>query len=140
MSERKQHVDEILFVTALMALASFSLYLWEKASGADIETARTVAVNALVVAEMFYLFNCRSLQGSILNREGFLGNTLALQVLGILLLLQMAFTYIPLLQGLFGTTAIDTDAWLRILGMGLLLLLIVEGEKALISRALKPGS
>ena len=130
----------ILFVTALMALASFSLYLWEKASGADIETARTVAVNALVVAEMFYLFNCRSLQGSILNREGFLGNTLALQVLGILLLLQLAFTYIPLLQSLFGTAAIDTDAWLRILGMGLLLLLIVEGEKALISRALKPGS
>ena len=130
----------ILFVTALMALASFSLYLWEKASGADIETARTVAVNALVVAEMFYLFNCRSLQGSILNREGFLGNTLALQVLGILLLLQLAFTYIPLLQGLFATAAIDTDAWLRILGMGLLLLLIVEGEKALISRALKPGS
>jgi len=127
-------VWRILFVTMLMAAASFGLYLWEKASGSDLVTARTVAVNALVMAEMFYLFNCRSLKGSILNREGFLGNTLALQVLGLLLLLQLAFTYIPLMQTLFQTAAIDAAAWLRILAAGVLLLLIVEGEKALISR------
>ncbi|MCO5760025.1 MAG: cation-transporting P-type ATPase [Chromatiaceae bacterium] len=127
-------VWRILFVTVLMATASFGLYLWEKASGSDLVTARTVAVNALVMAEMFYLFNCRSLQGSILNREGFLGNTLALQVLGLLLLLQLAFTYIPLMQTLFQTAALDGAAWLRILTAGVLLLLIVEGEKALISR------
>jgi magnesium-transporting ATPase (P-type) len=133
-------VWRILFVTVLMATASFGLYLYEKASGSDLVTARTVAVNALVMAEMFYLFNCRSLQGSILNREGFLGNTLALQVLGLLLLLQLAFTYVPLMQTLFQTAAIDASAWLRILAAGVLLLLIVEGEKALISRFRRPAA
>ncbi len=124
----------ILFVTLLMALASFGLFLWEEARGADVITARTLAVNALVVAEMFYLFNCRRLHGSILNREGLLGNRLALQAIAFLFLLQLGFTYLPLMQTLFHTAPIDLAAWLRILVAGVLLLLIVEGEKALIRR------
>ncbi|MGB4468478.1 MAG: cation-transporting P-type ATPase [Azovibrio sp.] len=119
------------FVTLLMVLVSFGLFLWEQNQGASVEVSRTVAVNALVVAEMFYLFNCRSLQGSILNREGFFGNTLALQAIGGLFLLQLAFTYLPLMQEMFHTAAIDAAAWLRIFVAGVLLLLIVEGEKAL---------
>ena len=130
----------ILFVTLLMALASFGLFLWEEARGADVTTARTVAVNALVVAEMFYLFNCRRLHDSILNREGFLGNRLALQAIAFLLLLQLGYTYLPLMQTLFHTAPIDLAAWLRILVVGVLLLLIVEGEKALISRYQRRGT
>jgi magnesium-transporting ATPase (P-type) len=130
----------ILFVTLLMALASFGLFLWETARGADIATARTVAVNALVVAEMFYLFNCRRLHDSILNREGFLGNRLALQAIAFLLLLQLGYTYLPLMQTLFHTAPIDLTAWLLILAVGVLLLLIVEGEKALIRRYQRRGT
>ena len=122
------------FVTLLMVLASFGLFLWEQALGADEATARTVAVNALVVAEMFYLFNCRSLRDSILNRQGFLGNTLALQAVGGLFLLQLAYTYLPFMQALFHTAPIDAGAWLRIGLAGLLLLFVVEGEKALLKR------
>jgi magnesium-transporting ATPase (P-type) len=122
------------FVTLLMALASYGLFLWEEALGAPVEVARAVAVNALVVAEMFYLFNCRRLHGSILNREGFLGNPLALQAIAFLLVLQLGYTYLPLMQSLFHTAPIAAGAWLRILVAGILLLLIVEGEKALISR------
>lgn len=130
----------ILFVTLLMALASFGLFLWEEAHGATVITARTVAVNALVVAEMFYLFNCRRLHDSILNHEGFLGNRLALQAIAFLLLLQLGYTYLPLMQTLFHTAPIDLAAWLRILVVGILLLLIVEGEKALISRYQRRGT
>ncbi len=122
------------FVTLLMVLASFGLFLWEQNRGASIETARTVAVNALVVAEMFYLFNCRSLQGSILNRQGLLGNRLALQAVGVLFVVQLGFTYLPTLQALFATAPIDVAAWLRIGAAGLLLLLIVEAEKFLLGR------
>jgi magnesium-transporting ATPase (P-type) len=130
----------ILFVTLLMAMASFGLFLWETARGADIATARTVAVNALVVAEMFYLFNCRRLHDSILNREGFLGNRLALQAIAFLLLLQLGYSYLPLMQTLFHTAPIDLTAWLLILAIGVLLLLIVEGEKALIRRYQRRGT
>lgn len=120
------------FVTLLMVLASFGLFLWEQHLGASVEVSRTVAVNALVVAEMFYLFNCRSLRDSILNRQGFLGNTLALQAIGGLFLLQLAYTYLPFMQALFHTAPIDAGAWLRIGLAGLLLLLVVEAEKAIL--------
>ena len=51
----------ILFVSALMVVGSLGFFLWEQARGASIEAARTVAVNALVMGEIFYLFNCRFL-------------------------------------------------------------------------------
>ncbi len=49
----------ILFVSVLMVIGTFGLFLWERLQGTDIETARTVAVNTLVIAEVFYLFNTR---------------------------------------------------------------------------------
>ena len=51
----------ILFVSVLMVFGTFGLFLWERLHGTEIETARTVAVNALVIAEVFYLFNTRYL-------------------------------------------------------------------------------
>ena len=58
----------ILFVSLLMVTGTFGLFLWERLSGSDIDTARTVAVNTLVVAEVFYLFNTRYLTAPVLNR------------------------------------------------------------------------
>ena len=43
--------------------------------------------------------------------------------------LQLAFTYAPPLQAMFGTAAIDLDAWRRIAAFGLALFLMVELEK-----------
>src|SRR5574340_856236 len=51
----------ILFVSVLMVVGALGFFLWEQARGASIEAARTVAVNALVMGEIFYLFNSRYL-------------------------------------------------------------------------------
>src|SRR5512146_978916 len=51
----------ILFVSCMMVIGSLGFFLWEQALGASIEVSRTVAVNALVMGEIFYLFNCRYL-------------------------------------------------------------------------------
>jgi magnesium-transporting ATPase (P-type) len=119
----------IAFVTVLLVTVSLGMYLWELSRGMPLETARTAAVNALVLGEMFYLFNCRRLTGSILSAEGFLGNRIALQAIAALLVLQMAFTYFAPMQALFGTAALDATSWLPLFGAGALLLLAVEGEK-----------
>ena len=47
-------------------------------SGETIEHARTVAVNTLVMFEIFYLFNSRKIEISILNIQGLTGNRYAL--------------------------------------------------------------
>ena len=130
----------IVFVTLLMVLAAFGIFLWEEALGRDIATARSAAINALVVAEMFYLFNCRSLLGPILNRAGLFGNRLALWAVGLLILVQIAFTYLPAMQHLFHTAPLDAGAWLRIVLAGLAILLCVEAEKYLLAHRPRRGA
>ena len=122
----------IVFVAVLMVIGTFGLFLWERLQGADLNTARTVAVNTLVIAEVFYLFNARFITASSLNRLGLFGNRYVLIAVSVVLLLQVLFTYLPLMQRFFGTANIDANAWLRIFGFGVFLFLLVELEKTLL--------
>jgi hypothetical protein len=61
---------------------------------------------------------------------------------GSVVLLQLAFTYLPPMQALFGTRALH-PLWdgLPILAMGLALMLVLEAEKALRRRwMVRPGT
>jgi len=83
----------IVLVSVVMVAGSLGLYLWETARGLPLEAARAVAVNTIVMGEIVYLFNCRHLAESALTREGFLGNRSALAAIGLLVLMQLGFTY-----------------------------------------------
>ncbi|WP_295540292.1 cation-transporting P-type ATPase [uncultured Thiohalocapsa sp.] len=124
----------IAYVSLILTAGTFGLFLWEQSLSAPIEQARTVAVNTLVMFEIFYLFNSRYMTASVLNRRGLLGNRYVLYAVGLLLLFQLAFTYLPPLQALFGTAAIDAGVWLRIVLVAASVLFIVELEKALVRR------
>ncbi|MEN8176409.1 MAG: HAD-IC family P-type ATPase, partial [Pseudomonadota bacterium] len=121
-----------LFVSVLMVIGTFGLFLWERIHGAELDMARTVAVNTLVVAEVFYLLNARFLTMPALTRQGLLGNRYVLIAISIVLFFQMLFTYLPLMQTFFGTAAIGWEAWGRILVFGVLLFLLVELEKTVL--------
>lgn len=125
-------VWRITLVSCLLVAGSMGLFLWELDQGASLEAARTIAVNALVIGEITYLFNCRHIKGSGVSWEGATGNRYILGAVGILLLFQMLFTYAPFMQEMFGTAAISGAAWVRIVLFGLSLSLIVEGEKLLL--------
>lgn len=124
----------IVFVGLLLVAGGMGFFLWEVARGQSLELARTAAVNAVLIGEVFYLLNMRSFRASVLNREGLTGNRYVLVAIGLLLLAQALFTYTPFMQALFGTAALDAATWLRIFGFGVLVLLIVEAEKALLRR------
>jgi magnesium-transporting ATPase (P-type) len=121
-------------VGLLLVGGGLGMFLWELERGMSPEFARTAAVNALLVGEVFYLFNARSFTGSILNREGILGNPFVLLAIGLLLVCQALFTYLPAMQALFHTAGLDLDSWLRILAFGFAVLLVVEAEKMLVRR------
>lgn len=127
-------VWRIVFVSLLMVSGAFGLFLWERSNGTDIDTARTIAVNTLVVLEVFYLLNSRFLTRSVLNRDGILGNHYALYAIALVMLFQLLFTYLPIMQLFFHTTPINAMAWGKILLIGLLFFLAVELEKKLIHR------
>ena len=122
-------VWRVAFVSIILMSGTFGLFIWETQRGASIEHARTVAVNTLVMFEIFYLFNSRYITASVFNRAGLTGNRYVLIAIGILILFQLGFTYLAPMQSLFGTTAIDFSIWLRILLVSSSVLFLVEMEK-----------
>lgn len=124
----------IIFVSLILVSGTFGLFLWERAQGASIELARTVAVNTLVMFEIFYLISARYLLAPSLTIEGLTGNRYVLYAIGLLILLQLGFTYLGSMQTLFGTTAMGIDAWLRVIVVGSSVLWLVEIEKLLLRK------
>jgi Ca2+-transporting ATPase len=133
----KELITRILLVGILLLIGAFGLFEWELLTGASIEKARTVAVNAFVIMELSYLFNCRSLSKSILQL-GIFSNMWVFGGASAMLLLQIVYTYRPLMNRLFHSTAIGADSWARIVLAGVATYLIVEVEKKLRSNFLTP--
>ena len=119
----------IAYVSMILMGGTFGLFLWEMEQGASIEHAQTVAVNTLIMFEIFYLFNSRYMTDSVFNWEGLSGNRFVLIAIAILIILQLGFTYLTPMQSMFGTTAIDFTIWLRIVLVTSSILFIVEFEK-----------
>jgi cation-transporting ATPase F len=100
-------VERIVLVGTLVLIGAFGLFEWEEAvRGATLAEARTVAVNAVVAAQLFYLLNARSLRYSIF-RIGFFTNPWLLVGLISVVVLQMGFTYLPVMNNIFETAPID---------------------------------
>lgn len=133
-------VWRVAFVSFILMGGTFGLFLWDTAQGASIEHARTVAVNTLVMFEVFYLFNSRYITASVFNWAGLTGNRYVLIAIAILMSFQLAFTYLPPMQTLFGTTAIELGIWLRILLVSSSVLFLVELEKAVVRRRSRTGN
>jgi calcium-translocating P-type ATPase len=123
------------FVGLLLLLGAGLLFLQEQGrEGTTLEFARTVAINALVMGEIFYLVNARFLHQPAYTREGLLGSRAVLLAIVICLMLQLLFTYAPFMNLLFGTEPLDAEAWLRCIAVGLLVFVAVELEKFILRR------
>lgn len=119
----------IVYVSMILMGGTFGLFIWEMEQDASIEHAQTVAVNTLIMFEIFYLFNSRYMTDSIFSWEGLSGNRYVLIAIAILVILQLGFTYFTPMQSLFGTKAIDLTIWFRIVLVASSVLFLVEFEK-----------
>ncbi|MCL2838854.1 MAG: cation-transporting P-type ATPase [Oscillospiraceae bacterium] len=99
----------------------------------NLAYTRTMAVNMLVFGQLFYLFNCRKLNSTIF-RGGFFGNKFAFVFAGILVAIQLGFTYLPFMQAWFDTVSLPLSDWIYFAAGGVAVLLLVELEKAITSR------
>lgn len=125
---------ELLFRIGLVGLlllaAAFGIFEWELSRGGNLEQARSCAVNAFVFGEIFYLFNCRSLRQPIWKAALF-SNIWLLWGVGIMVFLQILFTYTPFMNIAFGSRPIGLLEWLAILGTSLITCLVIEIEKSI---------
>jgi magnesium-transporting ATPase (P-type) len=124
----------IMLVSAVMCAGTFGLFLWMRDRGASEEMARTVAVNTIVLFEVFYLFNTRYVLAPVLNLRGLFGSRPVLLAALLVIAFQLLFNYLPLMQGLFGSTAIGLPEWGLTLLVAINVLWLVELEKWFVRR------
>ncbi len=120
------------FVSLLIGGITIAVFLFETGRGMPLDLARTLAVNTIVVAQMFYLFNSRFIRDSSLRLEALFSNRAAWVTIGILAFLQALYTHAPFMNVLFGSRAMSVADWLETAAAGALIFLVVELEKAIV--------
>lgn len=116
-------------VSLIIIGGSFWLFHHEiTQKGETLNEARTAVINTIVMVETAYLFSCRSLNRSLFSIGLFTNRLALLGALG-MILAQLAFTYLPIMNHLFQTTPLAPSAWLKITAVALLAFIAVEFEK-----------
>ncbi|QGU04640.1 cation-transporting P-type ATPase [Corynebacterium comes] len=122
-------VLRIIFVSALIGGATIAVFQYLQMNGSSLEVSRTIAVNTLVVGQIFYLFTARFARVSALRKELFTTNPVSWMCVGIMLVLQIAFCYLPFMQAAFDTTGVGWFGWAVPVVVGLVVFGAVEADK-----------
>ncbi|MCC5962651.1 MAG: HAD-IC family P-type ATPase [Rhodobacteraceae bacterium] len=115
----------------LLGGAGLLFYLEQQNPDTPVELARTLAVNALVMGQVFYLLNTRSFSAPAWTLSGLTGNKVVLIAIAAIIGLQLLLTYAPFMNTLFATEPMDMRNWMLCILVGLGVFVLVEGEKML---------
>ena len=124
-------IQRTFLVAAFIVLGGLGIFFNQmRLAGDTLAEARTAVVNLIVLVETFYLFNCRSLDRPFF-RIPFFSNPLALAGAAAMVVLQLLFTYSPVMNRLFQTAPLGWQAWALVLAAALTAFAAVEVEKTL---------
>ena len=121
----------VILVSGLFIAAVFGIYAYAIDRGYAHELARTMALNTLVVLEIFHLFFIRNIYGTSLTWQGVKGTRIVWACVIAVTLAQFAITYLPPLQRTFGTQAVPFFDGLLIVAVGAVFFALIETEKQL---------
>jgi len=125
----------ILFVSSLFLVGTFGAFHWTLSQGHSLDVARTMAVNALVSMEVFYLMSVRYLKSRSFHWIGVQGTPRVLGAVLLVVALQVAMTYLPWLQRVFDTQALGPGQLTVVVAIGITVLLVLELEKMVLRRS-----
>lgn len=123
----------ILFVSVLIGGGSLLISVHLLNMGYDEIVVRTVTLQAIVITQMFYLFNSRSKREFAFDKN-FFSNKTVFAVSGILILMQLGVTYIPFMNDILATCPIKAEHWKYPIMLGLAIFVIVEIEKSVMRK------
>jgi magnesium-transporting ATPase (P-type) len=121
----------IVLVSLLFLAGVFGIYSYAIDRGYTVELARTLAVNTLVVMEVFHLFFIRNIYGTSLTLKAVRGTKVVWATVVAVTVAQFAVTYLPPLQRVFATESVPVLDGLLVVGIGVALFAIIETEKQL---------
>ncbi|MBU2329495.1 MAG: cation-transporting P-type ATPase [Alphaproteobacteria bacterium] len=119
----------VALVSLLFAAAVFGVFFYAVDKGHSIELARTMAMNTLVVMEIFHVFFIRNIYGTSLTWRAVRGTKVVWICVISVTIAQFAVTYLPFMQSLFGTESVPLREGLLIFALGWVFFALVEIEK-----------
>ena len=122
-------VWHVVLVALLFLTAVFGLFAFATDRGYPVELAQTMAMNLLVVLEIFHLFFIRNLYAKSLTWASLRATRVVWGVVIAIVAAQLAVTYVPALQPILGTRPVPLADALLILGLGAAFFAIIEIEK-----------
>ncbi len=131
-------IGRVVTVGFLLLVAAFGLFEYAVRTGHSYAAAQTMAVNVFVFGEMAYLFNCRSLTQASWKGSFFTNKYLFVGV-GLMTALQVAYTYVPGMNSLFGSAPMGALGWALVLAAAVVIHVVIEIEKGLKRRAVSRG-
>ncbi|MGV3591280.1 MAG: cation-transporting P-type ATPase [Gammaproteobacteria bacterium] len=124
-------VWHIVLVSLLFLAGTYGVYSYALDRGYPLDLARTMALNTLVVLEIFHLFFIRNIDHDSLGWSALKATPAMWISTGILVVAQLAVTYAPPLQAVFQTAPLAPVDVLLVLGIGIALFIVIEVEKQL---------
>ncbi|REJ57776.1 MAG: HAD family hydrolase [Microcystis aeruginosa DA14] len=122
-------VWHVVLVAALFVAAVFGMFTYAIDRGYSLALAQTMAMNMLVVLEIFHLFFIRNIHGASLTWSAVRGTKVVWTVVIVITGAQFAVTYAPPLQAVLGTEAVPFAEGLLIVAIGAAFFAIIEIEK-----------
>ncbi|MEC9463114.1 MAG: cation transporting ATPase C-terminal domain-containing protein, partial [Pseudomonadota bacterium] len=119
----------IFLVSVLFAALVFGIFFYALDKGHSAELARTMAMNTLVVMEIFHVFFIRNIYGTSLTWRAVRGTKVVWACVVSVTVAQFAITYLPFMQRLFGTESVPLMDGVVIVGLGWAFFALVEIEK-----------
>ncbi len=122
-------VWHIVLVSVLFLCGTFGIFTYAVDRGYSVELARTMALNTLVVMEIFHLFFIRNIYGASLTWKAVRGTKVVWATVITVTLAQFAITYLPPLQAIFTTESISFLDGALIVGVGVAVFALLKTEK-----------
>ena len=120
----------IIFAVSIFSdILLLGLFGWLFANSSySLDHIRTVVFVGLALNSLLYIFSCKSMRKNLWEYNPFSNNYLTLSVvLGFFLL--TAVVYLPLLQGIFHTTAMPGVDWIILFTLGIINVALIEATK-----------
>lgn len=129
-------VMRTIVVALLMTAGAIGLFLYDYylelemgySPAESLAEAQTVAVTTIIMFQIFYLLNCRSLKDAIWD-IGWFSNWTVFVGIGLLLVLQLGFVYLPAMNQLFASAPLSWWGWAKATGAGLVIVPVIAVEK-----------
>jgi calcium-translocating P-type ATPase len=122
-------VWHVILVGVLFLAGVFGIFTYAMDRGYSLPLAQTMAMNTLVVLEIFHLFYIRNIHGASLTWDTVKGTRVVWAVVLLVTASQFVVTYVPTAQAILGTESVALLDGLLIIATGVAFFAIIEIEK-----------